>query len=911
MDLGRGASFVGRDAEREELCTLLEARSLVNIVGEGGVGKTRLARAVLDACAASGWPVWWIDLGAATGPSGVRSSFEDSLRPVGRNVSFEELIAERIPAGRCVIAIDNCEHVLDDIAARINLLASVRPEARLLATSRMRLGVTGEVAYRLTPLEVPRVDVPWADVDDVPSVALLIDRVRDVVSDFELDGSNASDLVSIARHTEGVPLAIELVAAAAGALPLSDIARDVGDSLAMGAVDSRREPRRHRSLDASVKWSLDRLDASAGVAFRRLGAFAESFRFDPAVRVVSDAGDPHDRRAASSFVALVETSLVRRLADDRFSLPMAVRTLAVEQLDATAEAAEVRDRHADVVADVAVGVMAGLRSAGADNAAWLRLLDQELPEIRAAIVSQLDQSRPERAAELVAETYDHAHVRGRYSEVLAQSRTILAHPDLDRGAGSRLASMAAMVAVMAGRLADSYDLAVRAVADADDPIARANACLQRAWCGYFSGLIDGATLWSDLAEATDIAQEQHDDELHAAAMVRSGSLVVHARSIHEGRTILTSVEGRSDLLASHQLLAAHLFQIYGIAVFDLELDATYTQVLDVIDECRSTGHIAYETMALSTAATITALWGAEERAVDYLDEADRLVRENVLPTFGNIVQRWRSFARYRFDRPDATAHAERALELAEATGIAWDAAAAHWLLGLLGWRRHDDGAVEHLHTALDLSMTPGYPFVRVRSELALALVDHRNDDFASGVERVHEALRRAHEHGDLLGVAASFDHLALLECDRAALDRAGRFAGVADTIHRRARVERLPCERGLRTDVEGRLIDLAGADEAARLVAVGRSQDAHEAVQLARRSRGRRSRPVSGWSSLTPTESEVADLAASGLSNPVIAERLVMSVNTVKTHLSHVYAKTGVAGRSGLAAEWARRTRAK
>ena len=109
-------------------------------------------------------------------------------------------------------------------------------------------------------------------------------------------------------------------------------------------------------------------------------------------------------------------------------------------------------------------------------------------------------------------------------------------------------------------------------------------------------------------------------------------------------------------------------------------------------------------------------------------------------------------------------------------------------------------------------------------------------------------------------------------------------------------------------DVEHRLVDLCGAEEAARLVAAGGAQDTDAAVRLARRSRGRRSRPVSGWSSLTPTESEVANAAARGLSNPAIAELLVMSVNTVKTHLSHVYPKTGVTGRSGLAAEWARRS---
>jgi DNA-binding CsgD family transcriptional regulator len=368
------------------------------------------------------------------------------------------------------------------------------------------------------------------------------------------------------------------------------------------------------------------------------------------------------------------------------------------------------------------------------------------------------------------------------------------------------------------------------------------------------------------------------------------------------------VDGATTLLAAHRLLAARLFQIYGIAVFDLELETTLPQVLDLIDDCRSAGHIAYESMALATAATITALRGDEDRTDRFLDEAGRLVAEHELPTFGNVVQRWRAFAHYRFDRPDTAEHAARAVTLAEATGIVWDAAAAHWLLGLTYLRRDDDRAVEHLQSARDLSTEPGFPFSLIRAQLALALVDLRNDDFAVAVDRVHDALRRAHDHGDQLGLAACFDHLALVECERAAVERAGRFAGAADAIHGRSTVERLPCERAIRTDVECRLVDLVGAAEAARLVAAGGNQDTDEAVRLARRSRGRRSRPVSGWSSLTPTESSVTELAALGLSNPAIAERLVMSVNTVKTHLSHVYAKTGVTGRSRLAAEWALRS---
>jgi DNA-binding CsgD family transcriptional regulator len=75
------------------------------------------------------------------------------------------------------------------------------------------------------------------------------------------------------------------------------------------------------------------------------------------------------------------------------------------------------------------------------------------------------------------------------------------------------------------------------------------------------------------------------------------------------------------------------------------------------------------------------------------------------------------------------------------------------------------------------------------------------------------------------------------------------------------------------------------------------------ALAYARRGLGRRSRPTSGWAALTPAELEVAELAAAGLGNAEIAERLFVSVPTVKTHLRHVYGKLGVANRTELAAE--------
>jgi DNA-binding CsgD family transcriptional regulator len=74
-------------------------------------------------------------------------------------------------------------------------------------------------------------------------------------------------------------------------------------------------------------------------------------------------------------------------------------------------------------------------------------------------------------------------------------------------------------------------------------------------------------------------------------------------------------------------------------------------------------------------------------------------------------------------------------------------------------------------------------------------------------------------------------------------------------------------------------------------------------ASYASRARGERKRPSRGWAALTPTELEVVALAAHGLKNPEIGQRLFISAGTVRIHLSHVYAKLGVANRMQLATE--------
>jgi DNA-binding CsgD family transcriptional regulator len=181
---------------------------------------------------------------------------------------------------------------------------------------------------------------------------------------------------------------------------------------------------------------------------------------------------------------------------------------------------------------------------------------------------------------------------------------------------------------------------------------------------------------------------------------------------------------------------------------------------------------------------------------------------------------------------------------------------------------------------------------RALADLLTGSAAMRAGDAERGRGLLHAALTVHEELGLERGAADALDELALAAADAGDTWRAARLAGAAGAARDRlATVPAKPSTERLTTIGDS---EPAAWDEGAALTLA-------DAVAYARRSRGPRDRPDAGWSSLTPTEQEVAQLAATGLSNPQIATRLFMARGTVKMHLSNVYLKLGIANRTELA----------
>jgi predicted ATPase/class 3 adenylate cyclase len=339
------SSFVGRERELEDVLAMLhDGARIVTLAGAGGSGKTRLAiEAAAELVGEFRAGVFWVGLAALNEPGLV-------LRSVSQVLGASDDLAGHIGDRSLLLLLDNFEQVVD-AAPDLRDLVEACPNLKLLVTSRELMRVRGEVAYDVPPLE--RAD----------AVSLFCVRA----------GIAPTPAVEeLCRRLDDLPLAVELAAARVRVLTPEQILERLGNRLDLFRGGRDAELRQH-TIRATIDWSYGLLSPEEQKLFARLAVFAGGCTLD-AAGTVCDAD-------LDTLQSLVEKSMLRH-SGERFWMLEVIREYAVERLDATGDADELRRRYAEHVLELAT-------TAGFAHAARMPerhdLVRAELANVRSAL----------------------------------------------------------------------------------------------------------------------------------------------------------------------------------------------------------------------------------------------------------------------------------------------------------------------------------------------------------------------------------------------------------------------------------------------------------------------------------------------------------------------------------------------
>jgi predicted ATPase/DNA-binding SARP family transcriptional activator len=443
-------ALIGRDQEVQEVVRSVRASRLVTLVGGGGVGKTRLAIQVAEELA-DDFPegVAFIELASFADPALLPAAIVTALgvreaeAAAGAGLPGPEPLLQALCGWLALhpvlLVLDNCEHLVQAAAELIHELLAACPALRVLATSRQRLGLTGEAVWRVPSLPAPDPDRLPADAQNAveavlsyPAVQLFVERAAAARSEFRLaQREDAVAVARICRRLDGIPLALELAAARLSLLTLPQIAARLDDRFRLLTGGSRVALPRQQTLRALIDWSYHLLPEAERALLCRLSIFAGGWTLEAAEAVCGFAGVRGQGSGASPdgpvltpdpwpltpdvldlLSALEEKSLVLVEAGAlglRYRMLETVREYAGQRLASSGELAGMRQRHRDwylQLAEQTRAVAHGGVAGDLDKAALLSRLEAERENLWAALAwcqeeadVELAQGTPGTAAE--------------------------------------------------------------------------------------------------------------------------------------------------------------------------------------------------------------------------------------------------------------------------------------------------------------------------------------------------------------------------------------------------------------------------------------------------------------------------------------------------------------------------------
>jgi predicted ATPase/class 3 adenylate cyclase len=557
-------SFIGRERERTALERQMLDPSvrLVTLVGPGGVGKTRLAiQGATDVTPAFRDGVIFVSLASTLSPDLVPSAIARSVGISERSSRPAlQTLTQRLKDSQQLLVLDNFEQVLD-AAPKLAELLRACPQLKVLVTSRSILRLTGEHIFEVEPMLVASADEPSTRLERSEAIRLFVDRAQSAKSDFAVSPEALVEIAHVCRLVDGLPLAIELVAARVREFSVSALHKHLAERrLPLVGRAPRDAPPRHETLRSAIAWSYGLLTAEEKALFRRLAVFAGGCTAIHASEVCGlepQALDVLDRLTSLGDKSLLRTQ-VASTGELRFMMLETVREFALEQLAASNELETVGERHANTFERLLAD--AANHRGGPEEALWLRRLGVERDNLRTAITCALDHRRADQAHRMADNgwwfmlTYGYTREGADWlSRVLQLS---ISEPS----------TLRARVLVGAGRLADQSGDLVAAEAYLEEALQLARSNGDRhlldlvlggmSFVVYRRGDVDRAVALAE--ENVAVAQSLGDVANCAHALTRLAELLVLNCDVERGLEVGMQATQLSETIKDRGCLAAGL-----------------------------------------------------------------------------------------------------------------------------------------------------------------------------------------------------------------------------------------------------------------------------------------------------------------------------------------------------------------
>jgi predicted ATPase/class 3 adenylate cyclase len=415
--------FIGRETELVEIRDLLLDPSirLLTLVGVGGMGKTRLAlRVAADLVDEFPDGVWLVEFARLRDPELVpqhaAAALGVSAHDVAEGQDVGDVLTSYVRDKKLLLLLDNCEHLIEACAELAEMLLRECPDVHLLTTSRENLGTFGEHKFSVPGMDIPLEKSVPQDIETYEATRFFIDRANAASPMFKPSSGNIQPIVDICRRLDGIPLAIELAAARVKILTPEQIAELLQNRFELLTGGPRTALPRHQTLHATLEWSYNLLTEPEQQLFHKLTVFSGGWTLEDVEGLFSDNNIARVD-LLELLSNLVDKSLVtvsHRQEANRYGMLETVNQYATELLSASGEIEDFRRRHANYFLSLAEEGDPKLRSA--DQMEWLKKLDEEHGNFRAALRWATSSNHANDAARLVGALGWFWYLRGYWTD---------------------------------------------------------------------------------------------------------------------------------------------------------------------------------------------------------------------------------------------------------------------------------------------------------------------------------------------------------------------------------------------------------------------------------------------------------------------------------------------------------------